>query len=249
MLQEKDGSVDKGSIGCELHLASAAVAGAPGVIYEASDSDSSRTLVAGSKFGLTYSVEPKMLDQYMNGSISTRLGVVWVDWFPVLIPAQDKMVGTAGLSSGSTGRPLPPHGPLCMKEPATVKFRGPPCYVENAPFETVLESLPPSPRVAIPFEMTYRISNKTGMHQKLSVLMSDQSSEDGNRNSEGVLVSGLVKGDLLLGPFESQTLSYTALATKAGKTTMPGLSISCDRWKTWVVKDMLNTSRVVFVMP
>jgi hypothetical protein len=99
--------------------------------------------------------------------------------------------------------------------------------------------------------MSYRISNKTGMHQKLSVLMSDQSSGDGSRRSlsEGILVSGLVHGAVHLAPFESQTLFYTGLATKAGKTTLPALSISCDRYKTWAIKDEPESSRVVFVMP
>jgi hypothetical protein len=89
------------------------------------------------------------------------------------------------------------------------------------------------------------------MHQKLSVLMGDKSSGDGSRSSmsEGILVSGLVTGDIHLAPFESQTLFYTAFATKAGKTTMPALSISCDRYETWVIKDEPESSRVVFVMP
>jgi hypothetical protein len=99
--------------------------------------------------------------------------------------------------------------------------------------------------------MSYRISNKTGMHQKLSVVMSNQSSDDGSRSSlsEGIIVSGLVHGDVHLAPFESQTLCYTALATKVGKTTMPALLISCDRYKTWVIKDEPEGNRVVYVMP
>jgi hypothetical protein len=235
--QEKDGAIDKGNAVCELRLMSDAHPGTPGILYTPSENDMSRRLVERSKFGLTYTVEPRILDQYMKGSVSTRLGVIWVDWFPMPIPLPGDL--------------LTSHGPLRMLEPSTLKFRGPPCYIENAPFETVLESLPPSPRVATPFVMSYRISNKTGMHQKLSVLMDDQSSGDGSRSSvsEGILVSGLVNGDIYLAPFESQTLFYTALATKAGKTTMPALSISCDRYETWVIKDEPESSRVVFVMP
>lgn len=198
-------------------------------------------LTEGSKFGLTYSVEPVIREQYMKGSVSTRLGVIWVDWYPVSIP----------LPEGTDIERMGSHGPLRLSEPTTLKFRGPPCYIENAPFETVLVSLSPSPRVATPFEMSYRISNKTGMQQKISVLMRDLSSDERERSniSEGVLVSGLINGEITLAPFESQTLSYTALATKAGKTTMPVLSISSDRYKTWLIKDQQQGSREIFVMP
>ena len=183
---------------------------------------------------------------YLKGSVSTRLGVIWVDWYPVSIPLPvDISHGAADLKR------LDSHGPLRLAEPTTLKFRGPPCYIENAPFETVLESLPASPRVATPFEMSYRISNKTAMQQKVSVLMSDLSSDERERGnvSEGVLVSGLIHGEITLAPFETQTLSYTALATKAGKTTMPALSISSDRYKTWLIKDQQQGSREIFVMP
>jgi hypothetical protein len=243
--QEKDGAIDKGDAVCELRLMSASQPCTPGILYTPSENDTSRRLVEGSKFGLTYTIEPRILDQYMKGSISARLGVIWVDWFPMPMPLP------GDFSESQNGSDVTSHGPLRMLEPSTLKFRGPPCYIENAPFETVLESLPPSPRVATPFVMSYRISNKTGMHQKLSVLMDDQSSGDGSRSSvsEGILVSGLVNGDIYLAPFESQTLFYTALATKAGKTTMPALSISCDRYETWVIKDEPESSRVVFVMP
>lgn len=175
-----------------------------------------------------------------------RLGVIWADWQPVIIPLPEN-ISHLGPEIERVGS----HGPLRLSDPSTLKFRGPPCYIENAPFETVLESLPPSPRVATPFEMSYRIANKTGMQQKLTVLMRDHASDDRERSSvsEGVLVSGLINGDIILGPFETQTLCYTALATKAGKTTMPALSISSDRYKTWLVKDQMEGSREIFVMP
>lgn len=250
MEQEKDCAIDKGDAACELRLTSTSQPGAPGVLYTPNKNDMSRSLVKGSKFGLAYTVEPRILDKYMKGSVTARLGVLWVDWFPLSIALPDDLTVSHSGSDSNFGT-LTSHGPLRMMEPPTLKFRGPPCYIENAPFETVIESLPPSPRVATPFEMSYRISNKTGMHQKLSVVMSDQSSGDGSRSSlsEGIIFSGLVHGDVHLAPFESQTLSYTALVTKAGKTTMPALLISCDRYKTWVIKDEPESSRVVFVMP
>ena len=246
--QEKDGAIDKGDAVCELRLMSAAKLGTPGVLYTPSENDISRRLVERSKFGLTYTVEPRILD--MKGSVSARLGIIWVDWFPMSMPLPGEFSESQNGSDLAFGT-LTSHGPLRMLEPSTLKFRGPPCYIENTPFETVLESLPPSPRVATPFVISYRISNKTGMHQKLTVMMGNQSSGGGSRSSvsEGILVSGLVTGHIQLAPFESQTLFYTALATKAGKTTMPALSISCDRYETWVIKDEPEGSRVVFVMP
>jgi hypothetical protein len=241
--QEKDSALDKGDTACELRLQTGTQPGAPGVLFTPKENDSSRILSNGSRFCLTYSVKPLVKDQYIKGSVSTRLGVIWVDWYPVSVPLPEDIPQSDIESLNS-------HGPLRLSEPPTLKFRGPPCYIEDAPFETVLESLPPSPRVAIPFEMSYRISNKTGMQQKLSILMSDQSDDRERSNvSEGVLVSGLVNGDIILSPFESQTLSYTALATKAGKTTMPALSISSDRYKTWLVKDKHEGSREIFVLP
>jgi len=244
--QEKDITLDKGETACELRLQSRTESGMPGVLFASKANDSTRILTDGSKFGLTYSVKPVIREQYIKGSISTRLGVIWVDWYPVSISLPEDLSHL-----GSDIESLGCHGPLRLSEPATLKFRGPPCYIENAPFETVLESLKSSPRVATPFEMSYRISNKTGMQQKLSVLMSDQSSDDRERSnvSEGVLVSGLINGEITLAPYESQTLSYTALATKAGKTTMPALSISSDRYKTWLVKDQMDGSREIFVLP
>ena len=241
--QEKDSTIDKDDNACELRLQTGASACAPGVLFAPKGNDSSRILTNGSRFGLSYSIQPLVKDQYMKGSVSTRLGVIWVDWYPVSVPLPEDI-------PQSDIERLQSHGPLRPSEPATLKFRGPPCYIEDAPFETVLEPLPPSPRVAVPFEMSYRISNKTGMQQKLSVLMRDQY-DDRERNnvSEGILVSGLVSGDITLSPFETQTLSYTALATKAGKTVMPALKISSDRYKTWVVKDEHDGSRETFVLP
>jgi hypothetical protein len=77
--------------------------------------------------------------------------------------------------------------------------------------------------------------------------MSDQASTDDR--AEGILVSGLVHGELHLAPFETQTLCYTALATRAGKTIMPALSVSSERYRTWVVKDDPAFIQVVFVLP
>lgn len=243
--QEKDIFLDKDETACELLLRSSCQSGTPGVLYTSDENDSSRVLTNGTKFGLTYSVEPSIRDKHIKESISTRLGVIWVDWHPVQIPLHDDMP-----EGSSQMERLGSHGPLRLSEPPTLKFRGPPCYIESAPFETVLESMPPSPRVATPFEMSYRISNKTGMQQKLSVLMSDESEERERRSvSEGVLVSGLINGDITLAPFESQTLSYTALATKAGKITLPALAISSDRYKTWLVKDQQEGCREIFVLP
>jgi hypothetical protein len=74
--------------------------------------------------------------------------------------------------------------------------------------------------------------------------MSDQSDEWERSNvSEGFLVSGQDNGDIIVSPFESQTLSYTALAMKAGKTNMSALSISSDRYKMWLVKDKHEDGR------
>jgi hypothetical protein len=182
-----------------------------------------------------------MKNDYLKGSVSTSLGVVSVDWIPTPLELPKEV--TAGGSIDSVDA----HGPLSLTTPCTCRFMGPPCYIENAPFETIVEGLPSSPRVAVPFDVTYRIKNKTSIDQKLKVFLKNSAPE--SQDSDGFLVSGLVNGEVSLGPLESHTLSYIILATRTGTIPMPNLCISSDRYNTWIVDDSTSRRRSVFVLP
>ena len=232
------------------------------VLYKPRDSnDPSRILSDGSLFSLAYTLEPKLTgggDDVSPGStqqhVSTRMGALAVDWCPIPleIPAEASTI----LGTG--------HGPLILKSPLTMELSGPACYIESAPFETRLESIPSAPRVAVPFEVCFSIHNKTGLLQKLSVVLADAASStttttgaggsgDAAPNAagedSGILIAGLVNGEITLSPFERQTLSYTALATRSGETFLPALSVTSLRYNSYVIRDDHMTGRSMFVLP
>jgi hypothetical protein len=102
-------------------------------------------------------------------------------------------------------------------------------------------------RVAVPFHVTYHIKNKTSLYQKLKVVLND--ADPANIEARGFLITGLVNGEIALGPFESHTLSYTVLATRAGKIGMPEVGVSSNRYKTWVIHEAPSTRRTLFISP
>lgn len=210
-------------------------------MYQADEQDPCRKLQMGSKFSLAWTTEVSMKSDYLKGSVSTSLGVVSVDWIPTPLDLPKEVMAGGSIDS------VDAHGPLSLTTPCTLRFMGPPCYIENAPFETMVEGLLSSPRVAVPFDVTYRIKNKTSIDQKLKVFLNNSAPE--SKDSDGFLVSGLVDGDVSLGPLESHALSYTILATRTGTIPMPKFCISSDRYNTWIVDDSTSTRRSVFVLP
>ena len=80
------------------------------------------------------------------------VGIVAVDWLPQEIALPDEV-------STQVGQEVKAHGPLALLSPATVKFRGPMCYIEKAPFSTTFKCSPPVPIVSVPFEVKYSITN------------------------------------------------------------------------------------------
>jgi len=182
-------------------------------------------LSKGSIAGVSYTVK-------VTGNNGTNsqlyLGGIRVDWKATKLPLPEEM-------SGSTDEFT--HGPLALSHSSTIRFLGPPCNIEQTPFEASLTLLPAAARVATPFDVNYTVKNKTSVHQSLTVSM----------NEGGMLVSGLVKGEMHLGPMESKVLKYTALATKAGRVALPALHVSSHRHNAWVIKG--NQERFLFVMP
>ena len=182
-----------------------------------------------------------MKSAYLKGSVSASLGVISVDWVPTTIELPEEVASTGFADS------LVSHGPMQLTTPSNCRFMGPPCYIENAPFETALEKLPSSLQVAVPFDITYRIKNKTSQDQTLKVHLDE--SEPATDGSHGFLVSGLINGDISIGPFETYTLSYTALATRTGKMRVPQVRVSSERFRTWVIQESSITRRSLFIMP
>jgi len=213
--------------------------------------DADRFLREESKIAISYSVRallktPDEEKKHDDGgsdnffmSPPLNLGVISVLWKPVPLSLSNEVTQ---IDQGSTDNIAPQstlHGPLVLSEPLTLKFFGPACQIERVPFEAVLTSFPYSPRVAQPFEVKYSIVNKTCLQQKLTVAMSDSNGtiQGPDHSANGVLVSGLVSGEFSLAPFESTTLGYSALATKAGKTLLPSLTVASNRYHSWVIHD------------
>merc|ERR1740124_1509347 len=110
---------------------------------------------------------------------SARLGALTLKWIPLPLP----------LPSNTTL----PDGPVC--------------YVESTPFRASRRTIPSVPKVACPFEVRYRIGNRTEMHQKIRVAMNESGVggdgastasgigvAGGGGGGSGVLVSGLIGG-------------------------------------------------------
>jgi hypothetical protein len=161
-----------------------------------------------------------------------------MDWSPVPLQHADEI----HFQSEDEYRGI--HGPLPMKQLKLVRQKGPLCYVEVTPFEASFETIPSMPKVGNPFEVRYKISNKTSLHQKLRVLMNDS---DTIVSSNNMLVSGIINGEITLGPLEKKTLSYSLLVTKVGKISIPTFDVSSVRYNTWVVHG--SSMDKVFVSP
>lgn len=210
-----------------------------GVLYAKKDDEVSSMLKAETKFGFVYNVKTELKKAPSHNQteeceyVRTSLGLIAVDWTPIKLPPIDGNI----------------HGPLSLDTPSTIKFLGPSCYIERAPFRAKLMTFPASPKVAFPFEVKYCIKNQTPYHQKLTLSMSEVHPGDNLDVSDTVLVSGFVNGELQLGPSESRILCYSALAMRAGKTPMPALNVASQRYRSWVINDGQENPRYFYVMP
>jgi hypothetical protein len=213
------------------------------VLYKAGLSELSRVLSPSSKISLAYSVQGNLKDDYKKGGITSSLGAILVDWLPSTIQLPDEVQGDGAGLDGVTA-----HGPLALGTPSTMSFAGPTCYIESTPFEAKLQSVSSTPKVAVPFEVNYQIKNKTKMHQTLSVSMNNASAGK-DVPSDGLLISGMINGELSLAPDEEQLLSYTVLALRAGKAALPSLRVSSARYKTWVINEDRTGNRPLYIFP
>jgi hypothetical protein len=181
--------------------------------------------------------------------MEVSLGNVEINWSPVPLHLSE---------SETQGNHKMTHGPLQLETHNPILLRAPQCIVESVPFLSGLKQLPHICKVASPFKVTYWVTNKTPLHQKLTILLDDSSrnsnasSDDptaSSRTSDDVLVSGLVNGHILIGPHETTTFGYTALALRAGRVKLPSLNVSSDRYKSWVIREAASNFREVYVLP
>jgi len=207
------------------------------VIYKSTSSNPWRVLTDSAKLSVSYTVKAMLEKEPKKDGVSSSLGAVLVDWRPstISLPIEAQADGAVFGSIRS-------HGPLALESPSTVRFPGPSCYVENAPFEAELKTSSSAPSVAVPFELNYRIKNKTSLHQKVTVNMSTEAEAE-------LLVSGMIDGELTFAPLETLTLSYTVLATRAGKLGLPTLSIASVRYKSWVISKKAADVCPLYVFP
>ena len=208
------------------------------VLFTPKKDDLCQTLNSGMKLNITYTLKPSLRETNspQEESISTRLGAIAIVWVPKPLRLSNQM-------SINTGDDYPSyHGPLPIQSTKPLKHKGPLCHVEETPFKASFETIPAMPKVGNPFEVRYEIINRTSHHQRLRVLMNDSESI-GSSNS--MLVSGIINGEVALGPLERKILNYSLLVTKVGKITIPAFDVSSIRYDTWVV----HGSNKIFISP
>ena len=203
------------------------------VLFSPKADDLCHILKQRAKFNVTFSVRPEMrnpnFDLESAQYITSHLGSVLVEWTPIPIAYSESMNMIVGKGSHDGY-----HGPLPIMDLPPIRLRCPLCYIEATPFAASLTDIKAMPKVTKPFAVNYQVTNNTSLHQKLRIAMSET---DNPVDSDGILVSGLINGDIVLGPHESKVFSYTVLVTKVGKSSLPSLAISSARYKTWVIND------------
>jgi hypothetical protein len=138
--------------------------------------------------------------------VSTHIGILCVDWAPKPLGIPPAAKDTVDIQY---------HGPLPLIDSSTIKFLGPACYIETAPFETSVSIHPTSPRVGTPFEIVFPIMNKANVHQVISVSLTEIERES------SLLVGGTTKGDLRLAPQGTQLISYHGCRDQTGESVYP----------------------------
>ncbi|GAX19945.1 hypothetical protein FisN_1Lh584 [Fistulifera solaris] len=231
----------------DLILKSKAVDGRDGLLYKTTPDDQSRLLsTTDAEFSISYVVEAQMRPNVLRGCLSSHLGVIEVEWLPKAIPLSPDI--TKDPSAVAAG--IDAHGPLALDAPSIVRFRGPPFYIESAPFIAEMVQCSEVPYATKPFEIAYKILNNTALHQHLTIKLHALPIVDGGKASDddGILLAGTVQGDLTLNPHEMRTLSYTLLALRPGLIQLPAFEILSTRYNTYVVQEH-GKSKEIFVMP
>ena len=209
-------------------------------LYRASMEDPCRILAEGSKFKVAFSADVAVNQNAETDDNRFRgpLGAIEVDWMPFSLDLPPDAVVTDSLRYSKI------HGPLRLERPSSIRFPGPSCEVLKAPFHARMTVVPTAPTVAVPFQVNYCIENLTCLHQALTLDMADHGTND-----DGLLIAGMINGDLQLGPKEKQTISYTVMATCPGNVRLPSLSIASNRYSTWVIHEKAGNQFPLYIFP
>ena len=215
------------------------------VIYKSDLNDPCRMLSTGAKLCISYTVRAKLKDEVDLGSISSSLGSILVDWRPSTLELPSE-----GVALSSADGIIKAHGPLALDTPSTIRFTGQRCYVERAPFEAKPVNISSRLAVASPFEVQYRITNTTSIHQTVRIDLHDVNStgEANTAAASGMFLSGCMSGQLSLGPLEEQTVSFIVIAIRPGEATFPAVRVSSVRYKSWIIKDGPSWKRL-YIFP
>ena len=142
------------------------------------------------------------------------------------------------------------HGPLILPIIDPMTFHGPRCQVLDAPFKAKMLKCPSASKVGTPFRVSYQLTNQTAKSQTLKVsLNNDTSGGTTSSSNSQLLVTGKMKGEMQMAPWEEKVLSFTFMSMIAGKVSRPCLSVSSGRHQTWVINESNATSHTFFVMP
>jgi hypothetical protein len=213
-------------------------------IYRPQSNDPYRSLSAGSVLCVSYT-SLASLKQDATNSASATLGNILVDWRPAKLELPDEIF-TSKYSSDVHKS----HGPLALDTPSTVRFTGPIGHIERAPFKVKALDLPPHVTLAAPFDIKYAVANTTSSHQSVSIQIVEETESDDalSGGTSGLMLSGFMKGQITLGPLETRTLSYRAIAFRTGEVNLPQLRISSDRYRSWIINEVLERKQL-FVIP
>ncbi len=223
----------------------------PVVLYSSSENCFLDKMKQGSKLSLSYSFSADRKTHHSNRSIKTPLGTINIHWKPNSFALEDDAVSEAHIEKFDDFGLV--HGPLSLSDVEPMKFHGPQCYILNAPFSAQLRDCPSAPKVGTPFQLTYQITNRTAKFQTLTVSMHSDSAKTDDytfpSNNE-LLVTGKLKGEIQVAPFETQSIGFTFISMVAGKVLRPPLTVSSGRHQSWVINEIECTnSRYLFVMP
>ena len=266
-----------------------------GMLYKGESTNPYRVLRTGSKISFAWMTEICMNDIYREERLAVSLGTISIHWQPVpfLLPDDIKMTrndiddtsgsilaghhGPLKLSSSSiisNNRPLSNTNTSCV-----ARFRGPLCYIETAPFEAKMKRLPDSIQIAVPFDLSYTITNKTPMYQEIDMVLHDDDNNALLNNTDhqkqrslttntstctniditpsSFLIGGQnQQSSVSLGPNESLSFSFTLVPMKVGEISLPSISISSLHYKTWIIHDDKDANdneqqrrRLIYVLP
>lgn len=216
------------------------------IIFVAPCSDSIDTtnlLQDETKLGLSFALKADIRDK-MKSHIQSRLGCMTINWTPIPVKLSSN-VNLARINNASAFSGLHGSLPLTTK----VKLNGPKFDLHRESFQVSLISIPVSPKVATRFEVKYDVKNLSNQHQKLIIAMSEACAEDDETQPHNVLFSGLLNGEISLGPFESKNIGYSALAFRVGKTKLPTFTVASARHRTWLINESAAQRRSVYVLP